>query len=512
MNKNGSNTIISTNNEAFKVLMIYPNTMMATLIPIGYSQLATCMVEAGFKVEIFDTTFYETEKIASQFKKAQYLQNKNFKYEFELRDPEFMYSDLVQKIEDYKPGLICVTIVAGMKKMAYDLLESIKDYRIPVIAGGVLVTLIPEEILENENIDFICVGEGEKALVELCQKLSAGDDCSTIQNLWVKQDGQITKNPLRNLVDLENLPLPDLSLWDSRRFKRAMYGRIYNMIHVVTDRGCPYSCTYCASPTLKKFIQDCDIGHYFRQKSTEGIFKDLRELVKRWDPGYIIFNSENFLMRPIEQFRDFAKQYAEEFGIPFWMNTRSETITDEKAKLLKEMNCHCTQLGLESGNYELRKSILHRLEDNDTIIEKIRILDKFGIRYVVNNVIGFPEESRDMIFETIELNRNLNSVTTNCFLFVPMEGTPIRKYCIDHGYIDDTMGLDAQLMFGCPLKKSKISWDELNGLHRTFVMYVYFPREEWPKIKIAEKFDDEGDAMFERLRTEFYDRGYFDRD
>ena len=232
--------------KKFKALFIYPNTMMSTLVPIHISLLSACLKSKGFEVDLFDTTFYKTEEISFEQNRVELLQIKPFNLadkgiSFKETD---IYENLIKKVSDFKPDLIGITVVEDTRDLALSLLEKIKDFNIPVIAGGVYVTTSPDEVIAKEAIDMICLGEGEGALVELCQKMSKGEDYSSIQNLWVKKDGKIIKNPLRPLTDINKLPNIDYDIFGKDRLARPMFGKIYTMIHIEIDRGCPNDCTY----------------------------------------------------------------------------------------------------------------------------------------------------------------------------------------------------------------------------------------------------------------------------
>src|SRR3989344_2038805 len=173
-----------------KVLFIYPNTMASTLVPINLSQLSACLKENGFEVDLLDTTFYKTEEISSEQKRVELLQIKPF--DLADRGPGLkkndIYDDLRKKISEFQPDLIGLTLVEDTWELAKSLLNIAKDFDIPVIAGGVLVTAVPEEIISHPDIDMICLGEGEEVLIELCSKIKRGEDYSNVKNIWIKKN------------------------------------------------------------------------------------------------------------------------------------------------------------------------------------------------------------------------------------------------------------------------------------------------------------------------------------
>ena len=97
--------------------------------------------------------------------------------------------------------------------------------------------------------------------------------------------------------------------------------------------------------------------------------------------------------------------------LPFWIQTRPETITEERIKLLKKMNVSNINVGIEHGNEKYRKEMLQRAMSNDLIISALKILDNANIPVTVNNILGFPDETRELVFDTINLNRSIKAIT-----------------------------------------------------------------------------------------------------
>ena len=490
----------------FRVLFIYPNTEMATLVPINLSILAPCLKEKGFQVDLFDTTYYKWEEINFEQKKVELLQLKPFSYEnkgVQYKDTD-MHEDLIKKVNEFRPHLIGITMVEDTFGLGMSLLSTIRDYEVPVIAGGVFTTFSADEVLSNENVDMVCIGEGEEALVELCEKMSRNEDYSGTKNLLVKKNGKIIKNPMRQLTDLDKVPFIDYDIFERKRLYRPMQGKIYTMVHVEIDRGCPYNCPYCEAPYLRDLFRDEGAGTYYRSKSVSRVIDEMRHLVKKYNPDYVNFNSETFLAKPVNKLKELAEAYMKHIGLPFWCQTRPETITDEKVRILKEMNCQNTQFGIEHGNEDFRSKVLKRRYTNEQMLEAFKIVEKYEIAYTVNNIIGFPDETRELVFDTINVNRQINPASTNVYFFTPYKGTQLHKYCIDKGYLDKNDRVH-QLLDGVPLKMDSISYQELKGLQRTFPLYAKMPVDMFGQIKIAEEFDGEGNKMYERLKKDYYE-------
>ena len=171
------------------------------------------------------------------------------------------------------------------------------------------------------------------------------------------------------------------------------------------------------------------------------------------------------------------------------------------------MNCKNLQFGIEQGNEEFRARILNRKGSNKQMLQAFKIVEKYKIDYTVNNIIGFPDETRKLIFDTINFNRQINPATINCYLFTPYKGTALYKYCIEKGYLAKSAKVH-QVLDSAELKMTSITYRELKGLQRTFPLYAKMPESEFDKIRIAEKFNEEGNRMFLQLREVYYER-YF---
>ena len=128
----------------------------------------------------------------------------------------------------------------------------------------------------------------------------------------------------------------------------------------------------------------------------------------------------------------------------------------------------------------------------------------------INNMIGFPGDTRELIFDTVELNRALGTDSVNCYIFTPYKGTAMYDAAVANGYLEEGTQTNS-IITGSILDMDTISKEEILGLVRTFSLYVKFPKEEWPEIELAEKFTEEGNAKFTELSERYYER-FFDHD
>ena len=137
------------------------------------------------------------------------------------------------------------------------------------------------------------------------------------------------------------------------------------------------------------------------------------------------------------------------------------------------------------------------------------MVEESRITYSINNIIGFPGETRELVFDTIRLNRMIRPDTVGTFIFTPYKGTELYIYCVEHGYLspDGPLG---DLNKESVLKNNPLGNEELKGLLRTFPLYVHFGEDDFPLIRKAEYFTEEGNRIFrelsERYRIEHFSR------
>ena len=391
--------------------------------------------------------------------------------------------------------------------LAMDLLNSIpqKDRNYKTLFGGVFATFAADKLIENEQVDYVCRGEGEDAVVEMCKKLCNGDRIDNVRNFTIRANGQIYKNPLRPAVDLDNVPIPDWDLFEPGSIYRPMQGKIWRAVGIETQRGCPYTCTYCNSPSNNVIYKDDGQRIFHRKKSIARVKEELDFLVKKYNPELIYMVVDTFLAMSNKEFDEFKELYMD-YKIPFWMNTRAETITEYRAASLEEMNMLRMNIGIEHGNFEYRKKYLKRNVSDELQIRAFEIVADKKYTSCANSIIGMPDETRELIFDTIKFIRKLpkNVDATGAFIFAPYHGTPLRELAIKKGYLKDhEIASVSNTAHHSMLTMPTISKKEISGLLRTYSLYIKFPESRWNEIKTAEKFDEEGDAMFKKLGDEF---------
>lgn len=492
-----------------RVLFIYPNTFGMNMLPPAIALFSARLKQRGHSVKIFDATYYQTNYgIDSDGTKADRLNVIPFNPSergIKMRSTDWR-DDIKKQVESYQPHLLAISSTEDMWELGIQLLEEVGEYKthnnIPVIAGGVFPTFAPHIAIKHSMIDMVCVGEGEIALEDLCDRIERGKRYDDVTNLWVKQpDGSIIKNRMTKPVDINENPIIDVSLFEEARLYRPMAGKWYRMMPVETIRGCPYKCTFCNSPNQLELYNAETNGGFFRKKSVEIVHKELKYFKDELGVEYNYFWADTFLAMNNYEFDEFCEMY-QDIRLPFWMQTRPETLTDYKVKRLADVGLHRISFGIEHGNEKFRADMLLRRFKNSDIIEKLKIPHKYGIQYSANNITGFPKETRKLAMDTVELNRHIDADNQNIYAFMPFHGTPLRKICEDMGLIGSetlTRAATSKSMLNLP----DYPVEEIEGLQKCFALYVKFPKSRWKDIQRAEANTPEGERIFRELKEEY---------
>ena len=174
-----------------------------------------------------------------------------------------------------------------------------------------------------------------------------------------KENGTvIKKNSISKPVDINKNPIIDISLFENNRLYRPMAGKVYKMIPIETIRGCPFTCKFCNSPDQMRFYK----GHgsnFYRKKRMDLVYHELKHFKEVHNVEYNYFWADTFLGMSKKELDAFCEMYSE-INLPFWMQTRPETIDDYNMSKLKSVGLHRISFGVEHGNEEFRKRILDR--------------------------------------------------------------------------------------------------------------------------------------------------------
>jgi radical SAM superfamily enzyme YgiQ (UPF0313 family) len=395
-----------------KILFIYPNLNAQVGFNYGVAFLSACLKERGHTTALLDI-------------------NEALGFDLDLER-------IRKNITDLEPDLIGFSVVTSQYRFARDIARDIKTYRdTPIVCGGIHPTMDPEGVLRDDCFDFVCVGEGEEAMVELADALENGDPTTEINNLWTSANGDIVRNKVRPFVALESLPRKDYSLFDFQKMIDAKNG----WVGVMSSRGCPFSCTYCFNHRLRELYQsdlDCSAAKlkYVRRHPVSEVIEEVETLLSEYENiETIIFDDDLFTMDK-KYLAEFCREYSSRVGVPFVCNAHVKVFDEEAAGMLKEAGCEIVKFGLESGSERVRREVLNRRMSNEEIERAFATAERFGFHTSAFVMIGFPHETIPEIEETIDLLARIKPGRFRWSIFFPFINTRAYEIAREGGFID----------------------------------------------------------------------------
>jgi anaerobic magnesium-protoporphyrin IX monomethyl ester cyclase len=380
--------------------------------------------------------------------------------------------NLLKCIKECNPDIIGFSCTTGMHNEVIKTAKKIKQsFNIPIIVGGPHATFFPE-MINNQYVDMICVGEGEPALLEFMNRLSDNKDICSIKGIWVKKNGEIYKNGFCSVLDLDKLPYPDRSLYDRYDFLKKFQ---LEETGVLTTRGCPYDCNFCFNPYAKKIFFENGYHNYIRKRSVKDVINEILDIKNKYEIKRIEFIDDTFnLNHP--WLRDFLKEYKKKVNIPFVAMIRASLTNEEIVSQLKSAGCYCVKIGIESANPFLRMKILNKQITNEQIEKALELTQKYKIKVQTFNMLGIPHETLENALETLRLNIKYRVYYAWCSAVQPYPRTQITEYAIRHGFLNTDLNLndvDKSFFTSSPFKLKNKS--QLLNLQKFFTLCAKYP-------------------------------------
>lgn len=331
--------------------------------------------------------------------------------------------ELRNKIIALDPSIVAFSCTSHqLKYLAEYSNELEKCPNILQIAGGVGMTLYPDWVFSQSAVKGVCVGEGEIPLDELLSNIENDRDIEGANGFYWHLNGQKIRNPIPQFVpDLSVLDFPDYSIFDRKTVIRG------GEITVMFGRGCPYSCYYCGNAALRSVYPSTK--GYWRIPAVEYCIKLLEKTLKQYPGIKSIVFADDLLVANKTWFKEFADEYSKRIKVPYKLCGRSECITDELIKTLKQSGCEQVSMGVESGNEHFRKTVLNRKHSNKEIIEKCRMISDAGLCLYTFTIVGFPFEDKEKMKDTYNLVKEIKPCDGHCSFFFPYPRTELYRMC-----------------------------------------------------------------------------------
>lgn len=379
-----------------RILLLQPNYDSHVVHPpLGLGYLAAFLEEKGYPVEIYDGTI----------KKAS-------------------LDDFLKAIEQFKPDLVGISVLTRGHNKVREMISVInkKFKKLPIVVGGTQITAAPKETLIDLRADFAVIGEGEITLFELVKALEkGGNTLAKVNGLAYKTPGgkiKITR-PRELIADLDSIPFPAWHLMPPKEYRIAPIlepGHAFPIVPVLTSRGCPYNCSFCASNVTWR--------RKLRFRSISNVLAEIKMLKDEFGVKEIHFCDDNLTMN-IKRAKEMCNaMIKEKINLPWQCpnGVRIDSLTLPLLRKMKKAGCYAVGLGIESGSQEMLKMINKQL-DLQIIPKVLQNLKKAGIESYGFFILGLPGETKETARQTINfaLKKSFDRAWFN--IFTPYPGS-----------------------------------------------------------------------------------------
>lgn len=323
------------------------------------------------------------------------------------------------------PDVIGITSMTSAVMNGYAIAEECRKKfpKAKIVFGGVHPTVLPEEVLSREYVDYVFRGEGEDSFYRFLR----GDDLKKIPGLSYKSNGAYVHNPDSVLIEnLDSLPMPAYKKLKVSRYMPTLgsYKRL-PAISMLATRGCPGRCTYCFGSFL---------GGKVRMHSVDYLIKEIQMLVRDYGIKEILFYDDTFTVyrKKVKEFC--AKIIENKIDITWVCFSRVDTIDEETLLIMKKAGCHQIMYGIESGSQMILKNINKNI-DRQKAINAVKLTKKAGIECRATFMLGNPGETEATIMETMKFVFELEPDIALFNVTTPFPGTRMFAWAKENGYL-----------------------------------------------------------------------------
>jgi anaerobic magnesium-protoporphyrin IX monomethyl ester cyclase len=344
-------------------------------------------------------------------------------------DVRIVQEGVEQEIESFRPDVVGISSVSQNFRHAQEVARVAKSHGAFVLVGGHHISALPESL--TSHMDLGVIGEGEQTALDVCRLLEQGDTSQEgflqIPGLVFRdQSGRLVRTAPRQLITpLDRIPFPARDLMHLRR------GQAIGML---SSRGCPYHCVFCASSAF---------WSHARFHSAEYVVAEMRSVIRDYDTEHLFFYDDLFVAdrERTRKIADLMEQQGLTRRLELTVTCRANLVDEELVRLLRRLQVRQVMLGLES----LSSSTLHYLKGNVTPEHNRRavtLLASHGFKVIGFFIIGSPREERKDIEQTLEFVRTAPLHRAEAYLLTPLPGTAVWEYAKQRGLVSDDMHWD----------------------------------------------------------------------
>lgn len=404
----------------YDILKIEPKTAQP---PLGLAYLAG-VLERDYDVKILDT-------IAEGFENEQTIDRDFKRYGLD-------FDDIKKEIEKFGPdvlGVSCLFSTQAENSHRVILLAKEVNPDIITIFGGAHGSALPGLVMEDGNVDFVVIGEGEDTVNKLLRKLERGSDFSGMDGIAYRENGSVRILPKASYIqNLDRLPFPARHLLPMERYfgintPMGTTARRLPNTCLSTSRGCPANCIFCSIHTVW--------GRKYRARGAENVINEIEFLIEKYRIRELQFYDDNLTFDRERAIRIFNGMIERKFDL-LWTTPNGVAIwalDEELLMKMKESGCYKISLGIESADDYVLHSIIQKPLDLRKVEPIINFCRKLGMGIDTFFVVGFPGETKEQIRKTLDFARKLRADNLNITIATPHPGTRLYEICQREKYL-----------------------------------------------------------------------------
>jgi len=383
--------------------------------PLGLSYIAAVLRDRGHEVLIYDADC----NVSPSKMDFSRLEDSYPAYLKALQEDHPIWQEVRQTIDNFKPQLIGISVWTTFAASAFKIAAVCKEYCqiTPVVFGGPHVTIKSEEVMKIcPHVDYLVIGEGEHTFVELVGKLQDNDSVSSEQlqsvpGIAFRQNGRLTRNPDREFIEnLDTIPSPARDLLINKNSYDSE-----DMGLLMTSRGCPYNCSYCATSIWKRKV---------RFRSIDNIVGEIKSVINTYRTRQFAFKDDSFTTNYKRVFELCERLISENLNISWDCNTRVNLVDEQMLWKMKEAGCNGIKLGIETASQRLL-DLMNKQTTLSQARQAARLLRKVGIHWTGYFMMGLPTETKEETYQTLAFMKELKPDFASLSVYEPFPGTAL---------------------------------------------------------------------------------------
>jgi radical SAM superfamily enzyme YgiQ (UPF0313 family) len=338
---------------------------------------------------------------------------------YEPEAQKLTYGDLTRIIKEADPDVIGLTCATPNFFRALELAKICREQtRAKIVLGGVHASALPEFIVEHHGdlIDCVVVGEGEQTMLELVQAYEYNSPLEVLAGVVFRKDGEVLRTAPRGFIeDLDSLSPPARDLIPQRLFWPNLHNARYrHCVSILTSRGCPFNCTFCASRIVS--------GKRYRAHSAEYVLEEMEMVKKDHGARQLLITDDTFTIDR-ERLEAICQGMIDRRLNLSWLCFSQVTSVDRQVlKVMKRAGCYSIGFGVESSDEGILRRMGKSIKPRKAL-ETIRIANEVGLKTQAFFIFGSPGETRAQMEETIAFAKKVNATLAFFNMLVPYPGT-----------------------------------------------------------------------------------------